>query len=318
MMLGTIEILSSACQALPDKLPMLTSIAGLSKRIIELFDALELYANQPMPEHLRLQRPPPEGEGALWGDGPDGGGGGAHHGALASDGTPLAEPEYKLAVHNLAYSTPDGRRQLARDLSFVVEEGMGVVIRGPSGCGKTSLLRCMAGLWQVDSGEVHRPVADSRHGVCFLPQRPYMPSGTLRQQVIYPEIEREPQNAQRWAAVDARVSELLTDMNLAHTLDAFGLTGVAVWEDVLSLGEQQRLSFARVLYAQPRFVIMDEATSALDLQNEAECMQRLLDEEIALLTIAHRPSVVRYHQLMLTMEPDGSFTPTPLIEMTPC
>lgn len=76
----------------------------------------------PLPASPRPQRPPPEGEGALWGDGPDGGGGGAHHGALASDGTPLAEPEYKLAVHNLAYSTPDGRRQLARDLSFVVEE----------------------------------------------------------------------------------------------------------------------------------------------------------------------------------------------------
>ena len=65
-------------------------------------------------------------------------------------------------------------------------------------------------------------------------------------------------------------------------------------------------------------VIMDEATSTLDLQNEALCMQRILDEEIAILTIAHRPSVVRYHQLMLTMEHDGTFTPTPLVEMTPC
>lgn len=87
---------------------------------------------------------------------------------------------------------------------------------------------------------------------------------------------------------------------------------------MLSAGEQQRLSFARVVYAQPRVAVMDEATSALDLQNEAMCMQRVLDEEIAVLTIAHRPSVVRYHQLMLTMEEDGTFTPTPLIEMTPC
>ena len=87
---------------------------------------------------------------------------------------------------------------------------------------------------------------------------------------------------------------------------------------MLSAGEQQRLSFARVVYAQPRLVVMDEATSTLDLQNESTCMQRIVDEEIAILTIAHRPSVVRYHQLMLTMEADGSFTPTPLIEMTPC
>lgn len=136
-----------------------------------------------------------------------------------------------------------------------------------------------------------------------------------------------------------------------------------MWEDVLSAGEQQRLSFARVVYSQPRLVVMDEATSTLDLQNEvrahetpstslrrachcaalaaklnapigklpvasvgsraclpsqALCMQRILDEEIAILTIAHRPSIVRYHQLMLTMETDGTFTPTPLIEMTPC
>ena len=68
----------------------------------------------------------------------------------------------------------------------------------------------------------------------------------------------------------------------------------------------------------PRYVVMDEATSTLDLHNEAICMQRLLDEEIAILSIAHRPSVVRYHQLMLTMETDGTFTPTPLTEMTPC
>ena len=78
------------------------------------------------------------------------------------------------------------------------------------------------------------------------------------------------------------------------------------------------IASARVVYAQPRLVVMDEATSTLDLQNEAYCMQRILDEEIAVLTIAHRPSVVRYHQLMLTMEADGTFTPTPLIEMTPC
>jgi len=298
MMLGTIEILSSACQALPDKLPMLTSIAGLSKRIIELFDSLEYYASHPPPDHLHLQRARLSTDDDV---------------AAAADGATLAEVDYKLTVHNLSYSTPDGKRQLARDLSFVVDEGMSVVIRGPSGCGKTSLLRCMAGLWRVDSGTVSRPVADGKQGLCFMPQRPYMPAGTLRQQVIYPETERAASHER-----DAQIESLLRDCSLGDTLDSFGLNGVAVWEDVLSVGEQQRLAFARVLYAQPRFVIMDEATSALDLQNEAECMQRILDEDIAILTIAHRPSVVRYHQLMLTMETDGTFTPTPLIEMTPC
>ena len=110
----------------------------------------------------------------------------------------------------------------------------------------------------------------------------------------------------------------MSDAGLGEILADWTLDGIAVWEDVLSMGEQQRLSFARVVYAQPRLVVMDEATSTLDLQNEALCMQRILDEEISILTIAHRPSVVRYHQLMLTMESDGTFTPTPLIEVTPC
>ena len=108
---------------------------------------------------------------------------------------------------------------------------------------------------------------------------------------------------------------LLLYAGLEAIVADWGLDGVAVWEDVLSAGEQQRLSFARVVYSQPSLVIMDEATSTLDLQNEALCMQRILDEEISILTIAHRPSVVRYHQLMLTMEHDGTFTPTPLVEM---
>ena len=121
------------------------------------------------------------------------------------------------------------------------------------------------------------------------------------------------------AAMYACVSHgAICSAGLGEIVADWGLDGVAVWEDVLSMGEQQRISFARVVYSQPRLVVMDEATSTLDLQNEAMCMQRILDEEIAILTIAHRPSVVRYHQLMLTMESDGTFTATPLVEMTPC
>ena len=190
---------------------------------------------------------------------------------------------------------------------------MGVVIRGPSGCGKSSLVRCIAGLWTPDAGFVKRPDLVGRDGVLFMPQRPYMAYGSLRQQVLYPQMESEVGES-----ADELIAQLLEDFGLSNILDDWGLDGVATWEDVLSIGEQQRLSFARVVHSRPRLVIMDEATSTLDLQDEALCMQRIIDEEIAMLTIAHRPSVVRYHQLMLTMELDGTFTPTPLIEMTPC
>merc|ERR1711871_278222 len=129
--------------------------------------------------------------------------------------------------------------------------------------------------------------------------------GTLRQQVIYPMIEHD-----LGKLSDETIISLLVDFGLETIVVDWGLDGETVWEDVLSTGEQQRLSFARVVFSQPRIVVMDEATSALDLENEAMCMQRILDEEIAVLTIAHRPSVVRYHQLMLTMEVDGTITRT--------
>jgi len=190
---------------------------------------------------------------------------------------------------------------------------MGVVIRGPSGCGKSSLIRCIAGLWTPDAGIIRRTSRCGRDGVVYMPQRPYMSTGSLRQQVLYPLIEDEV-----GVEEDESIAQLLVEYGLENILSSWGLYGLDVWEDLHSAGEQQRLSFARVVYAQPSLVIMDEATSTLDLQNEALCMQRVLDEEISLLTIAHRPSVVRYHQLMLTMEMDGTFTPTPLVEMTPC
>lgn len=233
---------------------------------------------------------------------------------LAGGDEELGESAYRLSVQGLHYSTPDGNRELARDLSFVVKEGMGVVIRGPSGCGKSSLIRCIAGLWTPDAGTISpAPSLGGREGVVYMPQRPYMATGTLRQQVLYPLIESEV-----GVEADEVITQLLSDFGLDTILSEWGLDGMAIWEDVLSAGEQQRLSFARMVYSRPSLVIMDEATSTLDLQNEALCMQRVLDEEIAILTIAHRPSVVRYHQLMLTMELDGSFTPTPLVEMTPC
>jgi len=191
---------------------------------------------------------------------------------------------------------------------------MGVVLRGPSGCGKSALVRCLAGLWTPDSGTISRPQRNGRDGLCFMPQKPYMSYGTLRQQVVYPQAEAQVMGDGN----DDEIIQILRDLNLSQLLQDWGLDGVAVWEDVLSAGEQQRISFARVVWTQPRYVVMDEATSTLDLHNEAICMQRLLDEEIAILSIAHRPSVVRYHQLMLTMETDGTFTPTPLTEMTPC
>jgi len=226
----------------------------------------------------------------------------------------VQDTPFSLFAADLCYSTPDGSRSLARSLSFCIDEGESWVLRGDSGCGKSSLVRCIAGLWHADSGKLGRPPF-GRDGLMVLPQRPYMCLGSLRQQVFYPQPEVTGDDA-----VDAEISDLLKVLGLQKTLAFYGLDGTASpsWEEVLSLGEQQRLSFARLLFTRPRFAILDEASSGLDIALETTCMQLLVDEEIAMLTIAHRPSLVRYHQKMLTMNSDGTFDIAPLVGVTPC
>ena len=346
-MLGTIEILSKACQSLPAKLPHLNTISGLSERIVDLVATLDDIAAMDAAHHdggggggggspmsspgkhgaasvlaqadvaLRDARMEAGGFAAAARSGAGlGGAGHDYAGDTSGEATAegLTDVGFMLSVENLSFSTPDGSRQLVSGITFAVEEAFGVVVRGVSGCGKSSLIRCIAGLWSADSGRVRfGPLEDMRTDVAYIPQRPYMAVGSLRQQVLYPLMEVDV-----GTKADDVITQLLVDFELTATLREWGLDGVATWEEVLSAGEQQRLSFVRVIFSRPKLVILDEATSHLDLRHEAICMQRVLDEEIALLTIAHRPSVVRYHQLMLTMEPDGSTTTTPLVDLTPC
>jgi len=273
--LAFFNLFAKACQGIPDKLPMFNTLSALGRRMTELLDIL-----------LELQAAPDP--------------------KVVPDNVPFC-----LQVTQLSYATPDGGRVLARGLTFVMEEGVNMVLRGESGCGKTSLIRCIAGLWEASSGAIGRPHF-GKDGVIVLPQRPYTCIGSLRQQVLYPVIEFFD------AEVDAIVSDLLVEMGLGAALEAYGLDGVEQWEDVLSTGEQQRLMFARVLYTRPKFAILDEASSALDMAWESTCMQSLVDEDISFLTIAHRPSVVRFHDVLLQMEPDGSSSITPLVSVTPC
>ena len=152
---------------------------GLSKRIMELFEALD-QVQKGTTQHVEPWHAA--------------GGNGSGNGSYVSSGDGnggLPETAFQLSVQGLCYSTPDYKRQLARNLTFVVSEGMGVVIRGPSGCGKSSLIRCIAGLWTADAGKIVRPDFIGRDGIVFMPQRPYMALGSLRQQIIYPFIETD-------------------------------------------------------------------------------------------------------------------------------
>ena len=199
-----------------------------------------------------------------------------------------------LAVRDLSLLTPDGSRQLFANVSVDVRPGAHLLIMGNSGTGKSSMLRAVAGLWDRGSGEVARPPTAS---TMFLPQRPYCTLGSLRQQLVYPQTV----DAWKRTSTDYTLLSALDTVQLGR-LAAGGLDAVRDWGDELSLGEQQRLGFARVLVNRPKLAILDEATSALDLANEAAMYTALAQVPgLTYLSVGHRPSLLRFHAQRLRL-----------------
>lgn len=203
-------------------------------------------------------------------------------------------PELKLV--GVTLPTPGGGRVLVKDVSLAVGALDGdLVIVGQSGGGKSSVLRAIAGLWRQGSGTIHRP---SLSQMLFLPQRPYMILGTLREQLLYPSVERE--------VDDAELHDALRRVNLPTLLQRCGgLDAVLDFAKVLSVGEQQRLAVARVLLAAPRYAILDEATSALDAENEAMLYAELKRTQATLISVTHHSGLIAYHAQVLELLGDG-------------
>ena len=203
-----------------------------------------------------------------------------------------------LAIDGLRLETPDGNRELFGDLSLEVRGGDHLLVTGASGAGKSSLLRAVAGLWDRGEGSVVRP---PRNETVFLPQRPYATLGSLRQQLVYPKTVAEA------AARDEDLRAALETCRLGR-LAASDLDTVRDWGDELSLGEQQRLAFARVLVARPRLCVLDEATSALDLANEAAMYGALAAVPgLTYVSVGHRPSLVDFHARRLDVKGGDRF-----------
>ncbi|KAI9877550.1 MAG: hypothetical protein M1830_003598 [Pleopsidium flavum] len=194
---------------------------------------------------------------------------------------------------------PLGGDELVDSLSVVVRSGEHLLISGPNGVGKSAVARVVAGLWPVYRGLVSRPRSIGTDGIIFLPQRPYLSIGTLRDQVIYPHSEMDMRDSGRR---DHELSRVLEDVRLGYLPDREGGWDCRKeWKDVLSGGEKQRMGMARLMYHEPRYAFIDEGTSAVSSDVEGLLYEKAKEKGITLITISTRASLKKYHTFNLTM-----------------
>uniref|UniRef100_A0A8C2K9P9 ATP-binding cassette, sub-family D (ALD), member 3a n=2 Tax=Cyprinus carpio TaxID=7962 RepID=A0A8C2K9P9_CYPCA len=198
-------------------------------------------------------------------------------------------------------ATPNGDI-LIRDLCFEVKSGANVLVCGPNGCGKSSLFRVLGELWPLFGGSLTKP---ERGKLFYVPQRPYMTLGSLRDQVIYPDTHED----QRKKGISDQVlKEYLDNVQLGHILEREGSWDmVQDWMDVLSGGEKQRMAMARLFYHKPQFAILDECTSAVSVDVEDYIYSHCRKVGITLFTVSHRKSLWKHHEYYLHMDGRGNY-----------
>ncbi|MCS6764437.1 MAG: ABC transporter ATP-binding protein/permease [Candidatus Protistobacter heckmanni] len=209
----------------------------------------------------------------------------------------VREEDGRVALQSLTVRMPDGQLMLD-DTTLDIPAGKPLLIRGRSGTGKTTLLRALAGLWPYCSGEIVRPTGS----VLFLSQKPYLPLGTLREVLYYPQSA--PAGA---AGTDERARQALLDVQLDHLAERLDET--ADWTRILSGGEQQRLAFGRLLLAKPDAAFLDEATSAMD-EGMEDAMYRLMTERLpgsVLVSVGHRSTLLKHHAMELDLLGQGKW-----------
>ncbi|SNB81010.1 putative ATP-binding cassette transporter [Agrobacterium sp. 719_389] len=200
------------------------------------------------------------------------------------------EGETMLSLKDVSVSLGDGTA-VVKETDVEIGRGERVLVAGESGSGKSTLVRAIAGLWPWGGGSVSFR-AGSR--LFMLPQRPYIPSGTLRRAVCYPQA------AESWTFEE--IGEALDKVGLGHLRDK--VEEEAPWDQTLSGGEKQRLTFARLLLNNPDIIVMDEATAALDEKSQDRMMQTVIDElpDATIISVAHRAELEAFHSRKITLE----------------
>ena len=228
------------------------------------------------------------------------------HAETEAEPDSTSERHGSILVSHVDLLLPRSGRCLIKDLSLDVDRHQRLLVVGPSGCGKTSFLRLVSGLWPAAAGSVERPPLGD---LMFIPQKPYMLLGSLREQLCYPQApDRFGDEQLRHVLEQVRLSELVQrypDLDIKQD-----------WPRLLSLGEQQRLAFARLLLNSPCFVVLDEATSALDVATEEHLYGLLSEREMAFVSVGHRPTLKHFHQTVLELDGLGGWKLMPAASYT--
>jgi len=199
--------------------------------------------------------------------------------------------------------SPDGRR-LVKALNLDVPLSTNIMITGPNGCGKSSLFRVLGELWPPYSGKVVKPARDGGD-IVFVPQKPYLVMGTLRDQIIYPHSADE---MKKLGITDDDLVRLLDVVDPARSIvTEWKFDDVKNWTIALSGGQKQRVAMARVFYHRPRYAILDECTSAVSSEVEGKIYTTCKTLGITIFTVSHRALLQQYHEFQLRLDGHGNW-----------
>ncbi|CDH53471.1 abc fatty acid [Lichtheimia corymbifera JMRC:FSU:9682] len=222
------------------------------------------------------------------------------------EGRGVIEQSENIEFINVPIISPNGD-VLVPQLTFHVKPGMHLLIVGPNGCGKSSLFRILGGLWPVYGGTLHKP---HYRDIFYIPQRPYLSLGTLRDQILYPDTLED---MKKRTVTDDDLLKILKVVQIEHIVEREGgWDAEKEWAIALSGGDKQRIAMARLFYHSPRYAILDECTSAVSMDIEKIMYTHATDLGISLLTVSHRPSLWQYHNFILQYDGQGGYVFTKL------